>query len=60
MGGVLALRVQLGPIDPRLGELGSVYVAGGFGYAVLKQDVDAAERALDLIEDRVVELKREA
>lgn len=47
------------PNDEVLQEVGGMFGLG-FGLAVNDQDVAAAERALDAIEDRVVELKREA
>lgn len=56
--GPLGLRLHLGPVDHALSDLGSAHVMGGFAFSVLNQDVAAAERALDAIEDRVVELKR--
>lgn len=46
------------PIDPVLIWLGGN--SRGFGKAVRTDDIDEAERLLDAIEDRVLELKREA
>jgi hypothetical protein len=46
---------RLGSSDPPPDEEAEI---AGFGYAVETQDVDAAERALDAIEDYVLVLKR--
>ena len=52
-----------GSMDPILAELGDGNIGPehmGFGYAVSANNFDAAENALDAIEDRVLQLKREA
>lgn len=46
------------PLDDELYSLGDTFQ--GFGRAVQNNDIDQAEQLLDKIEDRVLELKREA
>jgi hypothetical protein len=54
-----ATRVPRDDILLDLGGLFTSSVGVGFGRAVLDQDVAAAERALDAIEDHVLRLKRQ-
>ena len=57
-GEEVVMFLEGGPADPTLWRLGASRTPG-FGQAVERNDFDAAERLLDAIEDRALELKRE-